>query len=144
MLDEVEAIERQCFPDPWSRRMLEDTLRQSGTVMLSALAQDGRLAGYASMHMVLDEGYINNIAVAPACRRQGAGSALLLALERAAKKERLSFLTLEVRASNAAAQALYAKHGFVPVGRRKNYYAQPREDAVLMTLSFPDCPLEVS
>ena len=85
--------------------------------------------------MVLDEGYIDNVAVRPDCRRQGIASALLGAFERFAQAH-LAFLTLEVRASNTPAIALYEAHGFVREGVRKNYYTNPREDAVIMTRRF--------
>jgi ribosomal-protein-alanine N-acetyltransferase len=96
--------------------------------------------GYAGLETVLDEGYITNIAVRPDARRQGVASALLGVFLRFSGAHKLSFLTLEVRESNAAAIALYAGHGFSAVGRRKNYYDDPREDAVLMTHHFPDEP----
>ena len=86
--------------------------------------------------MVLDEGYINNVAVREEYRKQGIASALLDVFIRFGKAHQLAFLTLEVRASNAAAIALYQKHGFEQVGRRKNYYEDPKEDAILMTLTF--------
>ena len=89
--------------------------------------------GYVGMMCVLDEGYIANVAVSPDWRRQGIGDALIAELLRRAVSRELAFVTLEVRAGNEAAKALYAKHGFVPVGLRKKYYASPTEDAVLMT-----------
>ena len=91
--------------------------------------------GYAGVNTVLDEGYINNVAVAPQFRRQGVADELIAALVRFGRAK-LAFLTLEVRASNAPAIALYAKHGFREAGRRKNYYDDPKEDAILMTLEF--------
>ena len=77
---------------------------------------------------------IDAVAVSPEYRRQGIGEKLLLALLEKAKGLALSFVTLEVRESNRAARELYKKHGFADVGKRKNYYDQPREDAILMTL----------
>jgi ribosomal-protein-alanine N-acetyltransferase len=104
------------------------------TTIFSSWALDGdTVAGYIGLMYVLDEGYISNVAVLPAYRRQGVGKALIGELEREAGKVRLSFLTLEVRASNAAARALYADRGFRDTGLRKNYYEKPIEDAVLMT-----------
>ena len=85
------------------------------------------------MMFVLDEGYISNVAVHPQWRRQGVADALLDALTEQARQKLLSFLTLEVRESNAPAIALYEKHGFRAVGRRKSYSEKPREDAILMT-----------
>ena len=135
-LDQIEEIENACFPDPWSRKLLEDMLTLPGAAALSAVDGGGRVLGYVSAQTVLDEGYINNVAVSPGCRRQGVASALLEALRRLAGERRLAFLTLEVRASNAPAQALYAKHGYREAGRRRDYYQHPREDAILMTLEF--------
>ena len=106
--------------------------------ILLALGEDGALLGYAVLSTVLDEGNLDNIAVAPDCRRRGVADVLLSALT-AFGRARLACLMLEVRASNAPAIALYEKHGFRAVGRRKNYYDAPREDAILMTLKFgPD------
>ena len=135
-LEQVEAIERLCFPDPWSRRLLEELLGHAGAVAMAAAGEEGTVLGYTSAQTVLDEGYINNVAVHPACRRQGIASRLLEELRRQGEALELAFLTLEVRASNHAAQALYAKHGYLEAGCRRNYYEHPREDAILMTLEF--------
>lgn len=135
-LDQVEAMERTCFSDPWSRRTLEELLLDPRARSLAAVAEDGTVLGYASAQAVLDEGYINNVAVRPQSRRQGVASRLLEALWEWGAERQLAFLTLEVRASNAAGQALYAQHGYRAVGRRRDYYRHPREDAILMTREF--------
>lgn len=135
-LDQVEAIEKSCFADPWSRRLLEEMLDLPNAVSLAAMDAGGGVLGYVSAQMVLDEGYINNVAVRPQTRRQGVASALLEELRHIAEDSSLAFLTLEVRASNQAAQALYAKHGYQEVGCRRGYYEHPKEDAILMTLEF--------
>ena len=83
---------------------------------------------------VLDEGSLDNIAVSLDHRRHGVADALMDAAGAWGRARELSFITLEVRASNGPAIALYDKHGFVTVGRRTNYYEKPREDAILMTL----------
>ncbi len=137
-LDQVAEIEKACFPDPWSRKILEETLAEPNTTNLAALDPAGSVLGYVSFTFILDEGGINNIAVCPSCRRQGIASSLLAAVRRAAEERRLAFLTLEVRASNQAARTLYAVHGYQEAGRRKNYYLHPREDAIIMTLEFTD------
>ena len=85
------------------------------------------------MQTVLDEGYIGNVAVRPAFRRRGIADALLDALETLGRERELSFLTLEVRAGNAPAIALYEKNGYAQTGRRPGYYDHPKEDAILMT-----------
>ena len=84
----------------------------------------------------LDEGYITNVAVRPDCRRRGVAGKLLDVFERFAEGNHLAFLSLEVRASNYAAIALYGQHGYRGVGRRRNYYEHPKEDAVIMTREF--------
>lgn len=135
-LDEVADLERVCFPDPWSRNMLKEELENDLAAFLVALDAQGAVAGYAGLQVVLDEGYILNVAVRPDCRRRGVAGQLLQVFLDFAKGNRLSFLTLEVRASNYPAIALYGSWGFRGVGRRKNYYEHPREDAVIMTLDL--------
>lgn len=131
-LGDLEALERQCFSTPWTRRQLAAQLPDDQHVFLVAcLGED--TVGYVGMMHVLDEGYISNVAVSPRHRRKGLGDMLIKALLVRAEKLELSFVTLEVRAGNAAAIALYEKHGFVKVGQRKNYYDLPKEDALLMS-----------
>lgn len=91
------------------------------------------VVGYLGMERVLDEGYIDNVAVFPAHRRKGVASALLGALIAYGEKEGMAFLTLEVRPSNQGARALYEAHGFQQVGERKNFYQNPVENALLLT-----------
>jgi len=131
----IAAIERACFSAPWSEDMLAEELYHDNASYIVAEREDGVVAGYAGLLAVLDEGYITNIAIDPAYRRQGVADALVSAFCRFGEKH-LAFLTLEVRASNQAAIALYEKHGFSPAGRRKHYYNHPTEDAILMTLGF--------
>lgn len=132
-LEQIEAIERQCFSCPWTLEQLRSQLSDDRHVFLVAVAESGTVLGYVGMMFVLDEGYISNVAVAPDFRRQGVADALISALMTRAEELGLAFVTLEVRAGNEPAKALYAIHGFVPVGRRKNYYDLPKEDAILMT-----------
>lgn len=135
-LDEVAELERVCFPDPWSRNMLKEELENDLAAFLVALDEEGAVAGYAGLQVVLDEGYILNVAVRPDCRRRGVAGRLLQVFLDFARGNRLAFLTLEVRASNYPAIALYGSRGFRGAGRRKNYYEHPREDAVIMTLDL--------
>lgn len=132
-LEQIEKIEQQCFSCPWTLDQLRSQLSDDRHVFLAAVDAGGTVLGYVGMMFVLDEGYISNVAVAPAYRRQGVADALISALMTRAEELNLAFVTLEVRAGNEPAKALYAKHGFVPVGRRKNYYDLPKEDAILMT-----------
>ena len=135
-LDEVAELERICFSTPWSRKMLAEELDNALSAFLVALDDTDRVVGYAGVQVVLDEGYITNVAVRPECRRQGVAGKLLQVFLDFAQGNRLAFLTLEVRESNYGAIALYGSRGFRSVGRRRNYYEHPREDAVLMTKEF--------
>ncbi len=135
-LPAVAALEKICFPaDPWSNELFREALENPSVAVLLAQRADGAILGYAVLSAVLDEGNLDNIAVAPDCRRRGVADALLSALT-AFGRAHLACLMLEVRSSNGPAIALYEKHGFQAVGRRKNYYDAPKEDAVLMTLTF--------
>ena len=131
-LDALVELEHQCFSVPWTRAQLTAELPDEHHEFLVAEAGESVL-GYVGMMFVLDEGYISNVAVSPEHRRQGIASALIGELLRRAEELRLSFVTLEVRESNAPAIALYEHFGFAPVGRRKGYYDAPKEDAILMT-----------
>lgn len=134
-LDAVAALERVCFSKPWPRSMLEDELYNPNVSLVVAEGEDGAVLGYGEVGVVLDEGCLEKIAVDPAWRRQGVAEAILSAYLRFGRAK-LAFLTLEVRASNEAAIGLYKKLGFEEVGRRKGYYTEPKEDAVLMTVEF--------
>ena len=135
-LDEVAELERICFSVPWSRNMLAEELDNLLSAFLVALDNSGAVVGYAGLQVVLDEGYITNVAVRPDCRRQGIAGKLLQVFLDFAQGNKLAFLTLEVRASNYDAIALYGSRGFRSVGRRKNYYEHPKEDAIIMTRNF--------
>ena len=132
-LSQAAEIERLCFSDPWSEKMLAEHLANPCSLTLAAVGDTGRLLGYVGLLAVVDEGYITNVAVRPDCRRQGVAAALLDTLEAQGKERELAFLTLEVRQSNAPARALYEKLGYLQAGLRRNYYENPREDAIIMT-----------
>jgi ribosomal-protein-alanine N-acetyltransferase len=134
-LEAVAELERICFSTPWSRNMLAEELENDCSAFLVAL-YDGRVVGYAGVQVVVDEGYIANVAVRPEFRRGGIAERLLRVFLRFAQANHLAFLTLEVRDSNRPAIALYSKLGFREAGRRRNYYEHPREDAILMTRTF--------
>lgn len=132
-LPALAELEKQCFHAPWSEEMLREEL--GGGIFLVA-EQDGEVQGYVGCQTVLDEGYITNVAVSPDFRRRGAARRLIAELIARAKEKGLAFVTLEVRESNAPAIALYTGAGFAPVGKRKNFYSNPTENAVLMTISL--------
>ena len=130
----VAALEKLCFAVPWTEAMLAEELYNPAASFIVAEGPAGQVLGYAGLHVVLDEGYIDNVAVRPECRRQGIGDRLEVFCRFG--QAHLAFLTLEVRPSNAAAVALYEKHGFQEAGRRKDYYTDPTEDALLLTRTF--------
>jgi len=135
-IPQIAAQERECYSDPWSEQLLEDALFDpQASFIVAEDGEEGNILGYAGLHAVLDEGYIDNIAVAPDARRHGVASALLDVFCRFGAVN-LAFLTLEVRTSNAAAIGLYEKFGFQRAGLRPGYYQKPREDAVIMTRFF--------
>ena len=136
-IPQIAALERECFSLPWTEQMFEDALLDPQASFIVADDGEGNVLGYAGLHAVLDEGYIDNVAVEPDARRHGVADALLDVFCRFGAAN-LAFLTLEVRASNAAAIALYEKHGFQRAGLRPNYYTRPKEDAVIMTREFSD------
>lgn len=138
-LDQVEDIEKTCFADPWTRGIIEESLAGENTSALVAQAEDGVVLGYLFFTAVLDEGDVDNIAVRPAARRQGVASALLEAFHRCGRARGLSALLLEVRPSNEGALRLYRKLGYQEAGRRKNYYLDPKEDAIIMRLELISC-----
>ena len=98
--------------------------------------EDGKVAGYVGSQTVMDESDMMNVAVHPDYRRKGIAEKLVTELVEALKKRDSRCLTLEVRASNEPARALYEKLGFVQVGLRKNYYRNPREDALILRKEF--------
>lgn len=135
-LDALEAMEKACFSVPWTREQLRCELPDARHEFLVAESRVGEILGYIAMMTVLDEGDISNVAVSPDARRQGIGRALVERMLCLARERDLSFVTLEVRQHNESAIALYSQTGFEVVGRRRGYYEHPREDALLMTISF--------
>lgn len=132
----IAAIEKECFSSPWSEKAITDAY-ENGTKFW--IAEKGlNFAGYISLNTAADEGYINNIAVAKEFRRKGVAEKLLSVLAKKAERAELSFLSLEVRESNTAAIKLYEKCGYKNMGVRKNFYENPRENAIIMTKTMRD------
>lgn len=127
----IAQLEKQCFSDPWSEASIGSELRNPLSLWVVAMDED-RLAGYVGSQTVLGWADMMNLAVAPEYRRQGIGEALVDQLVFRLQKNDVSCLTLEVRQSNAPAISLYTKKGFVQVGRRPNYYHNPKEDALIL------------
>lgn len=130
----VQAIELQVYPRPWSVALFQSelALRETRTYLVARIGRD--VVGYGGLMMTMTDGHITTIAVDPQRQRHGIGARLLLALAREARVRGAEALTLEVRLSNRAAQALYRKFGFAPVGVRTGYYqdAAGTEDALIM------------
>ena len=126
----VAELEKLCFSDPWSEKSIVSELNNPLALWLVAV-EDGSLCGYIGSQSVMGESDMMNVAVHPDHRRKGVGEMLVLALCEALSKENAS-LALEVRASNAPAISLYKKLGFAQVGLRKNYYRNPKEDALIL------------
>ncbi len=129
----LAAIEAACFSTPWSATALAEELDNPLAVFLVAVDGD-RVLGYVGCHVLVDEGYIDNVAVSPAARRHGIGRALLAALEQTAHQKQLYRLTLEVRVSNTAAIALYEGAGYIRDAVRPGLYRLPTEDGAIYSL----------
>ena len=128
---QVAELEKRCFPDPWSERSIASEL--SNQLALWLVAEDnGVVTGYIGSQTVPDESDMMNVAVHPDYRRRGIAEALVNTLCDALKERGSVSLTLEVRASNEPSKALYEKLGFEQVGRRPNYYRNPKEDALIL------------
>ncbi|MDD3223977.1 MAG: ribosomal protein S18-alanine N-acetyltransferase [Clostridium sp.] len=130
-IDKILEIEKESFFDPWSKDSMEKELNNSFAKYIIALYK-GEVIGYAGMWLILDEGHITNIAVAKKYRGIGAGSLLVEGLIDICKKRYITSMTLEVRKSNTTAHNLYEKYGFCDEGIRKGYYADTKEDAIIM------------
>lgn len=131
-LPAVDAIERASFSDPWPSSAFAEALGSSHLYFAVAVARDGRVAGYVIGWFVAGDGEIANIAVAGEARGHGIGGMLLDAALSAARAAASVTVHLEVRESNAPAQALYASREFIAVGRRRAYYRDPSEDAIVL------------
>lgn len=129
--DQVEEVEKACFAIPWSRQSFWEEAANENTLYLLAL-DDRLVIGYAGAWLVAGEAQITNVAVSPAYRGQGVGTGLMTELVRRFKERGITAMTLEVRPSNVPALALYEKFGMKSVGRRKGYYLDNGEDAVIM------------
>ena len=127
----IAELEKCCFSDPWSENSIASELNNPLSYWLVAEV-DGEVAGYVGSQSVLDAADMMNLAVSPKYRKQGIGQALVENLVQHLQQNNVIALLLEVRVSNAPAIALYEKLGFIQVGRRPNYYHNPREDALIL------------
>ena len=130
-VSQVAELEAICFRDPWSERSVASELENPLSFWLVALEED-RVAGYVGSQTVMGESDMMNVAVHPDFRRRGIAEKLIADLVDGLKARNSRCITLEVRVSNAPAIALYEKLGFRQIGLRKNYYRNPREDALIL------------
>lgn len=128
-------LEKRCFSSPWELEEYEKSRQREDFSCLCAYT-DGEFSGFLMAFHVLDECHLLDIATEEKFRRRGIGAALIRELMKRAGEKDGSVIYLEVREKNQAARGLYEKHGFVPVGKRKDYYKYPTDDAVLYTLTL--------
>lgn len=127
----VMAVERECFPSPWSESAyLTEIANRSAYYIVACV--DSEIAGYAGMWIITDEAHITTLGVARSSRGRRIGEQLLVGLLDEARKRGARRATLEVRRSNSVAQNLYRKYGFSPAAIRRAYYTDNGEDAVVM------------
>jgi len=132
-LDAICAIEQVSFPSPWSRSLLASELAREGAVYLCATSGD-ELIGYVGMWHCAGEGHVCTLAVAPGWRGRGVGEILMVLVLLEAARLGAELVLLEYRVSNQSAAHLYEKLGFVQVGRRRRYYQDTGEDAVVAVI----------
>ncbi|MBN2286227.1 MAG: ribosomal protein S18-alanine N-acetyltransferase [Tissierellales bacterium] len=130
-LSDIEAIEKCSFTDPWSKSMLLSEIKNEN-ISFFCLWEGSHLVGYVSIMIILDEGFIHNVAVNPVDRRKGYGDLIVKKTLEYSKNMNLEYVLLEVRESNKAGIYLYQKNNFEVIGIRKDYYRKPQEDAIIM------------
>lgn len=130
-VSDIARLEKETFSSPWSEKALTDSIENEKSLFL-VCEKDGRTAGYVGCYVVCDEAAITNVAVFPEHRRQGIAESLITELKLRASDKGCTVVTLEVRVSNVPAISLYEKLGFKTAGIRRNFYSNPREDALVM------------
>lgn len=134
---QIADLEKLCFADPWSEMSIEAELRSIWSYWLVALSGE-QVVGYIGSQSSYDETDVMNVAVHPDWRRRGIAGSLIDCLIKELKNRGSRALMLEVRASNGPAIALYEKLGFFQVGCRRNYYRNPKEDALILRKEWED------
>lgn len=127
----VVRLEEMCFSIPWSNTAIEEAFANE-LYRFVAVEEKGVIVGYANFRIVADEGEIERVAVHPDSRRRGYGRKLMEAMVEYSRKKWVRDMTLDVRVNNEKAINLYESCGFVEEGRRKDYYREPTEDAIIM------------
>ncbi len=137
----IHLIEEECFSSPWSENQIKNEISKENVIFLTA-KYEGSLCGYISGQLILDEFYINNVAVTEKHRNKGIASSLINELIIKLKNAVCALATLEVRESNVNARKLYEKFGFINLGIRKDFYSHPNENACIYTLYFNESECE--
>lgn len=137
LLLSLSHLENACFADPWSKGMLKGALDDKNMLLFTA-EEDGEILSYLMLLVIPPEGEILNLATSPEKRRMGLGECLMRECDLFCEEIGVDRLFLEVRVSNTPAVSLYQKQGFTAVGKRKNYYHHPREDALVMVKYLKD------
>ncbi len=132
----VAELDKKSLPESWSEKNYSISIENPNYNILVAKSGD-KIVGFVSTYHAADEGYICNIAVQSSQRKCGIGTALMHKILEYSKSKNLKSLSLEVRESNMGAIKFYDKLGFTKLGIRKNFYSNPAENAVIMTLYFP-------
>ena len=131
-IKQVAQIESLCFSHPWSEESIYDSFINPCNQFYISV-EENKVVGYIGLSVIVDEGYILNVAVHPQCQGKGIGKALVKTVDDFAVENNLAFVTLEVRPSNEKAVSLYESFGFTKAGERKDYYSNPKENALLLT-----------
>ena len=130
----IAELEAECFSSPWSENAVLESA--AADTKFFVYFENEKILGYAGLQVVLDEGYVTNIAVTAVARGRGIGKTLVETLINFGKENNLAFISLEVRQSNLPDISLYTKCGFVNMGERKNFYQNPTENAKILTKEF--------
>ena len=132
----LAELEKLCFSRPWSQKAIEDEVNNPNAFFVTAVDEENIL-GHGGMHCTHQECYIDNIPVFGHQRKKGVGTAIVEGLVQEAQRRGAEYISLEVRPSNRPAVGLYTKLGFMEEGRRRNFYSDPTEDALILTRRFP-------
>ena len=134
-IKEIANIEKECFSKPWSEKALQEELQNTVANFLVAV-KDEKVVGYIGVHIMSEESFIANLAVLEEYRQQGIARTLLQTAQGMSFGMGAKFISLEVRKSNTIAIDLYKSEDFKIAGKRKNFYSNPQEDAVILTMIF--------
>lgn len=136
-VDQVLEVEHRCFTSPWSRQAFVTELVDNRLAEYIVLEYENRVIGYVGVWLVIDEGHITNVAVDPTFRGKHLGEYLMRTVMDNCAARGMRRITLEVRLTNTVAQNLYEKLGFISVGKRRGYYTDNNEDAIIMWADLP-------